>query len=219
MTTCGHGSPARGPSPPSCRSGTTSFSRRSPGVSRPDRPRPPPLRSWLLHRLPPPHLPPPSLVLLPPGSPAVGGGRGAWTSSAGRTEWWWYWWPCFWRFWYWCWCWWGSSRGGGVSGSRSCPWRYALAIHQQPMVRAHLDVAVSGSWGGSSSAPAGGHVHRCCYPVRAVLNSTCSAQPATDLVWGVAPSRAGAVLQYHGADTAGQHRVDRRLRCLLPHHT
>src|SRR6185312_4543016 len=73
MTTRRAGSPARGPSPPSCRSGTTSPSRRSPGVSRPDRPRPPPPRSLLLHRPPPLLLPPPSLVLLPPGRPEEGG--------------------------------------------------------------------------------------------------------------------------------------------------
>src|SRR4029079_17790435 len=29
---------------------------------------------------------------------------------------------------------------------------------------------------------------------------------------------SGAVLQHHGTDVAGQHRVYRRLGCLLPHH-
>src|SRR6185312_464670 len=69
MTTRRTGSPARGPSPPSCRSGTTSPSRRSPGVSRPYRPRPPPPHSLLLHR-------PPPLFLLPLGRPEEGGGAG-----------------------------------------------------------------------------------------------------------------------------------------------
>jgi len=32
--------------------------------------------------------------------------------------------------------------------------------------------------------PAGGHVHWCCSPVRAVLFPARSAQPAADLVWG-----------------------------------
>ena len=35
---------------------------------------------------------------------------------------------------------------------------------------------------------------------------------------GVGPGRPGAVPQRLGADAAGQHRVDRRLECLLPHH-
>ena len=61
--------------------------------------------------------------------------------------------------------------------------------------------------GGLSPTAASGHVHRCCSPVRAVLDSTRSAQPASDLSWGVGPGHAGAVLQHHGADTAGQHRV------------
>ena len=66
-----------------------------------------------------------------------------------------------------------------------CPWRYVLAILQQPMVRAHLDVAVPGSWRGvSSSAPAGGHVHWHCSTLRVVLDPAGSAQPATDLAWG-----------------------------------
>ena len=86
------------------------------------------------------------------------------------------------------------------------------------MARAHPDVAVSGSGGPSSLAPAGGHVHRCCSLVRAVLDPARSAQPAADLAWGVGPGRTGVVLQLHGADAAGQHRVDRRLGCLLPHH-
>ena len=38
--------------------------------------------------------------------------------------------------------------------------------------------------GASSSAPAGGHVHQCYSLVRAVLNSTRSAQPVCNLVWG-----------------------------------
>jgi len=62
---------------------------------------------------------------------------------------------------------------------------HALAILQQPMVKAHLDVAVPGfGRGASSSAPAGGHVHRCCSPLRAALDPARSAQPAVDLVWG-----------------------------------
>ena len=53
------------------------------------------------------------------------------------------------------------------------------------MVRAHLDVAVLGSErGASSSAPVGGHVHRCCSPLRAVLDRARSAQSAADLAWG-----------------------------------
>jgi len=35
---------------------------------------------------------------------------------------------------------------------------------------------------------------------------------------GVGAGHASAVLQHHGTDTASQHRVDRRLGCLLPHH-
>ena len=68
--------------------------------------------------------------------------------------------------------------------------------------------------GASSSAPAGGHVHRRCSPLRA-----CSAQPAADLAWGVGTGSSGAVLQHHGTDAADQHRVDRRLGCLVPHHS
>ena len=52
------------------------------------------------------------------------------------------------------------------------------------MVRAHLDVAVPGSGRGLSPTAAGGHVHRCCSPVRAVLDPARSAQPAADLTWG-----------------------------------
>ena len=66
-----------------------------------------------------------------------------WTSAAGGTGWWWYWWPCFWGYRYR----WGPS-GRSASGSCPCPWRYALAILQQPMVRAHLDVALPGIGGG-----------------------------------------------------------------------
>jgi hypothetical protein len=43
----------------------------------------------------------------------------------------------------------------------------------------------------------------------AVLDSTRLAQSAFDLAWGVGLRRDGAVLQHHGADTAGQHQVDR----------
>ena len=147
------------------------------------------------------------------------GGGGAWTSPPREKWWrWWHRWPCFWGYQYR----WGPSGCGDTgSGSRSCPcrWRYALAILQQPMVRAHLDVAVPGSGrGASSSAPAGGHVHRCCYPICAVLDPARLAQPAADLAWGVGPGRSGAVLQHHGTDAADQHRVDRRLGCLLPYH-
>src|SRR6185437_15795924 len=81
---------------------------------------------------------------------------------------------------------WGPS-GRAEPGSRSfpCPWRYALAILQQPMVRAHLDVAVPGSGrGASSTAPASGHVHWCCSTLRAVLDPARSTQPAADLAWG-----------------------------------
>ena len=76
------------------------------------------------------------------------GGGGAWTSPArGTWWWWWHWWPCFWGYRYR----WGPSGRADSAGSGSdsrfcpCPWRYALAILQQPMVRAHLDVAVPGS--------------------------------------------------------------------------
>ena len=42
-----------------------------------------------------------------------------------------------------------------------------------------------GSGGGaSSSALAGGHVHRRCSTLRAVLDPARSAQPAADLAWG-----------------------------------
>src|SRR6185312_11726180 len=177
MTTRRAGSPARGPSPPSCRSRTTSPSRRSPGVSRPDRPRPPPPRSLLLHRPPPLLLPPPSLVLLPPGRPEE---EGPWTSPA-TGWWWWHWWPCFWEHRY---RWGPSGHADTGSGARSCPcrWKYALAILQQPMVRAHLDVAVPGSGRGAlSSAPAGDHIHWRCSTLRAVLYPARSAQPAADL--------------------------------------
>ena len=79
-----------------------------------------------------------------------------------------------------------SSGSGSDSRSCPCPWRYALAILQQPMVRTHLDVALPGSGGrwGTSSAPAGGHVHRRCSTLRAVLDPARSAQPAADLAWG-----------------------------------
>jgi hypothetical protein len=98
------------------------------------------------------------------------GGGGAWTSPA-TGWWWWHWWPCSWGYRYR----WGPS-GRADPGSRSCPWRYALAILQQPMVRAHLDVAVPGSGkGASSSAPAGGHVHWYCSTLRAVLDPARSA--------------------------------------------
>jgi len=179
MTTCGHGSPARGPSPPSCRSGTTSFSRRSPGVPRPARPRPPPPRSWLLHRLPPPRQPPPSLVLLPPGRPRVEGGR------AGRRR-----------------------RGERVVVVVLVALLLVLLVPVVALVRAQLLLlplplevrpshpsATHGQGasrcgrsmvreGASSSAPAGGHVQRCCSIVRAVVDSARSAQPAADLAWG-----------------------------------
>ena len=36
---------------------------------------------------------------------------------------------------------------------------------------------------------------------------------------GVGPGRSGAVLQHHETDAADQHRVDRRLGCLVPHHS
>jgi hypothetical protein len=95
-----------------------------------------------------------------------------------------------------------------------------MAILQQPMVRAHLDVAITGSGrGASASAPADGYVHRCCSPLRVVLDPARSAQPAADLAWGVGPGRSCAVLQHHGTNAAGQHRVDRRLGCLVPHHS
>ena len=100
----------------------------------------------------------------------------------GGTWRWWHWWPCFWGYRYR----WGPS-GRTDPGSRSCrcPWRYALTILQQPMVRAHLDVAVPGSGRGApSSAPAGGHVHWRCSTLRAVLDPARSAQPAADLAWG-----------------------------------
>ena len=77
---------------------------------------------------------------------------------------------------------------------------------------------VQGQGGPSSSASAGSHARRCCSPVRAVLDPARSTQPVADLAWGVGPGRTGAVLQRHGADAAGQHRVDRRLGCFLPHH-
>ena len=114
-----------------------------------------------------------------------------------------------------------ADSAGSGSDSRFCPypWRYALAIFQQPMIRVHLDVAVSVSGrGASSSAPASGHVHRRCSTLRAVLDPARSAQPAAYLAWWVGPGRSGAVLQHHGTDAAGQHRVDRRLGCILPHH-
>ena len=38
--------------------------------------------------------------------------------------------------------------------------------------------------GGSSSTPPGVHVHRRCFPLRAVLDSARSAQSAADLAWG-----------------------------------
>ena len=88
--------------------------------------------------------------------------------ATGWWWWWWHWWPCFWGYRY---RWEPSGRAdssGSGSDSRSCPcpWRYALAILQQSMVMAHLDVAVPGSGmlssvacsfdaedSGSSSAP------------------------------------------------------------------
>ena len=44
--------------------------------------------------------------------------------------------------------------------------------------------------------------------VRAVLDPARSAQPADDLIWGMGSDRSGVVLQHHGTDAAGQHRVD-----------
>jgi hypothetical protein len=110
----------------------------------------------------------------------TGGRGGVWTSPA---PWWWYGWPCSWGYRYRWPCSWGYQYRWGPSGrvdpgscSCPCPWRYALAILQQPMVRAHLDVAVLGSSrGASSSAPAGGHVHGCCSTLRAVLDPARSA--------------------------------------------
>ena len=122
----------------------------APGSSSPTQP-----RSLLLHRPPPLLLPPHSLVLPPPSRPEEGE---PWTSPA-TGGWWWHRWPCLWEHRY---RWGPSGRADTGSGSHTCPcrWRYALAIFQQPMVRAHLDVAVPGSGrGASSSAPAGGHVH------------------------------------------------------------
>ena len=162
--TCGHRSPGSGPFPPSYRFEMTSPWRRSPRDT--SRHRPPLRPSSLLHRAPPLPLPPHCLALRPPG-PAVVGGTWMW------TRW--------------------SPRGVGWCRSpehaRPCCSPYywcALAIRQQPMVRVHLDVAVLGSGrGASSSAPTSGHVHRCCSPLRAVLDPAHSAQPAADLAWGV----------------------------------
>ena len=70
-------------------------------------------------------------------------------SSSGRT-WWWCWRHSFW--WYW---WRPSGYSDPDSGSHSCswPWRYALAILQHPMARAHPDVAVSGLGGSPRPQP------------------------------------------------------------------
>ena len=58
---------------------------------------------------------------------------------------------------WWFWYWWGLSEHTS-SGSGSCPyscsWRCALAILQQPVVKAHLDVAVSGPGRGPRPQPA-----------------------------------------------------------------
>jgi hypothetical protein len=68
-----------------------------------------------------------------------------------------------------------------------------------------------------SSTPVGRHAHWCC-SFRVILDSTHSAQPAPDLAWGVGSGCSGAIFHHHGVDTVGQHRVDRRLGCLLPYH-
>ena len=133
---------------------------------------------------------PTALVAAPPASSAAPATSLLGAAPAGQTKGGgvdivdgWYWWPCFWGYRYW----WGpSGRADSGSGSRSCPcpWRYALAILQQPMVRTHLDATLPGSGEGLILNSRPGHVHRCCPPVCAVLDPARSAQLAADLAWG-----------------------------------
>jgi hypothetical protein len=117
-----------------------------------------------------------SLLGPPPSGPSGGGGGkgekggrrrrggrgGAWWDLQPWRCWWWWWphqWRCRWWWWHQPWrCWWRTS-GLGVY---PCPWRYALAILRQPMVRAYLHVALPGS---------AGHHARWCSSVRACLDS------------------------------------------------
>jgi hypothetical protein len=179
--------------------------RRSPGAStHPPRLRlrlrlPPLAHSSLLHHRPPPRRLPLSLVLLPPGRAGVGGPSGP--PRPPRTQWW------------------GSSDSylGSDPSSCSSSWRCTLADLLQPVVRVYLHVAPSGSRRGASfPAPTGGHGHEC-YLLRVDLDSTPSAQLV--VAEGVGSGCLGAVLQHCGVDATRWHRVDRRLRCLLLHHS
>ncbi|GJN19383.1 hypothetical protein PR202_gb06656 [Eleusine coracana subsp. coracana] len=186
---------------------------RSPADSRQHRPQ---RRSWLPHRPPLLLRPPLPTCHLPPrryfASARWGGGGAAVVATAVR----------------------GVVVGApaGASGEYlrsgfydldSSNWGFVLVILQQPMVKAHLYVALPGSEGrASSSALARGHVHRPCSPGSGDLDCPCSAaylagggggggggldpasapQPATDLAWGMGPSGSGSVFQHLGPDHA-----------------
>ena len=164
--------------------------------------RPPRLLSLLLLRLvPPPHHSRHFLVLFPSGRAGVGG---PWRPPSS-------WWVTWSRSW-------GHHD---TATSTGC----TLAILQQPMVRAHLHVAVPGfRW---RASPAGDHAHGCSPrvplsdPMGGPIPRVLVGSSTRSLAWvcRLGSGGLGALLQHHGPDTSSWAGVDRRLWGYLPHHS
>ena len=140
---------------------------------------------------PPRPAPPPQSSLLGPLPRGPSGGRVPWrTPSPWQGTW---------------------SRSWGqhdAATSTGC----TLAILPQPMVRAHLHVAVPGSrW---RASPAGGHA-RWCFPGV----SLCDPVDGTHRACRLGPGGLGALFQHHGPDSSSWAGVGRRLWGYLPHHS
>jgi hypothetical protein len=148
----------------------------------------------------------PPLAPLPTGPSGGGGGRGQGTGGGKKKK----------------------GKGGGGRGGGGRPWRSTaaatssscLALLQQPLVRAHRDVALPGTWWRASST--GRHVRGC---PSGVLST---GVPPDDPVGHTFRRLTGAgrlesggpgtLLLHLGLDTSCRPGVDRRLGCHLPHH-
>ena len=130
---------------------------------------------------------------LPPGQAGVGGAW--WSVSRSRRGTWWRCWP------------WGHPCS--AAGPRCF-----LALLSQPLVRAHLHMALQGCrW---RASPTGHHARWC----SGVLPSVPVGYTFRHLARAgrLGPSGLGALLQHYGPNTFCRPRVDRRLGCYQPHH-
>ena len=114
------------------------------------------------------------------------------------------------------------DAGGGGAWCGPWPWEhsdasmgYTLALLQQPLVRAHLHVALPGSRGRAWST--GGHAHRR-RPSRPVLVAVGSTYRDLARACRLGPDGFGPLFRHHDPDSSSRPRLDRRLGCYLPHH-